>query len=526
MNFKEIRIAVESVSNEKGISEDVVFGAIEAALATATKRRVRENAEFRVSINWEANTCNTYRVWTVVDPDKMNAVPIQEPDHQIGQGSQELLDWENQTFNPDAHLTLEEAQEKESGLEIGDTWEESWPNVDFGRIMAQIARQVIFQKVREAERERVATDYRDKVGQLISGTVKRSHRDSVVTLDLGNNVEGALYREHLIPRQVHRVEERVRAYLLRIDPENKGPQLVLSRTCTEMLVELFKLEVPEIAEQVIEIRGAARIPGQRAKIAVTTNDRRIDAVGACVGMRGSRVQAVSNELANERIDVVQWDADPVQLVVNAMSPVPIEQIMRDDDLHSMDILVRQEHHAIAIGSNGENVRLASELSGWKLNIRRYDDAIKEQEEKELRLVEMFMSRLEVDEDLAQVLVEESFTSLEEVAYVDINEMLEIEGFTEEIVQALRERAAEALQENAGEEESDTQSDAPSVELLSMEGMTDVIAWRLASQGVRTVAELADLAIPDVLEMEIGVDAEVAGKLIMTAREPMLGAAGS
>ena len=520
MNFKEISNAVESVSNEKGISQEIVFGAIEAALATATKRRMRENAEFRVSIDWIEDTCNTYRVWTVVDRDKMLDDPEPSQTWQLNADEEEKVSWELQAFNPDAHLTLDQAKEKDPDLVVGDTWEEPWPNVDFGRIMAQIARQVIFQKVREAERERVASEYRTKVGQLISGTVKRSSRDSAVILDLGNNVEGALYREHIIPREQLRVEDRVRAYLLRIDSENKGPQLILSRTCTEMLIELFRVEVPEIAEEVIEIRGAARIPGQRAKVAVTTNDRRIDAVGACVGMRGSRVQAVSGALDNERIDVVQWDADPVQLVINAMSPVTIEQIVRDDDLHSMDILVRQEQHAIAIGSNGENVRLASELCGWKLNIRRYDDAIREQEEKEQRLIEMFMNRLEVDEDLAQVLVEESFTSLEEVAYVDINEMLDIEGFTEEIVQALRERAELALQENDDSDEDTTQSESPSVELLNMDGMTDMVAWRLASQGIRTVPDLADLAIPDILDIEIGIDAETAGKLIMAARQPM------
>ena len=321
MNFKEISNAVESVSNEKGISQEIVFGAIEAALATATKRRMRENAEFRVSIDWIEDTCNTYRVWTVVDRDKMIEDPEPSQSWQLNTGEEEKVSWELQAFNPDAHLTLDQAKEKDPGLVVGDTWEEPWPNVDFGRIMAQIARQVIFQKVREAERERVASEYRTKVGQLISGTVKRSSRDSAVILDLGNNVEGALYREHIIPRESLRVEDRVRAYLLRIDSENKGPQLILSRTCTEMLIELFRVEVPEIAEEVIEIRGAARIPGQRAKVAVTTNDRRIDAVGACVGMRGSRVQAVSGALDNERIDVVQWDADPVQLVINAMSPV-------------------------------------------------------------------------------------------------------------------------------------------------------------------------------------------------------------
>ncbi len=520
MNYKEISIAVESVSNEKGISESIVLEAIEAALATATKRRVRENAEFRVSINWEEDTCETFRVWTVVDPDQMFSETDTEV-QPVNTDNDEPLSWEQQIFNPDAHLTLEQAQEKDETLGLGDTWEEPWPTVDFGRIMAQIARQVIFQKVREAERDRVATEYRNKVGQLISGTVKRTGRESVVILDLGNNVEGVLYREHIIPHESYKTDERVKAYLLRIDPENKGPQLILSRTCTEMLVELFKIEVPEIAEEVIEIRGAARIPGQRAKIAVTTNDRRIDAVGACVGMRGSRVQAVSNALASERIDVVQWDSDPAQLVANSMSPVVIEQIVRDDDLHSMDVLVREEHHAIAIGSNGENVRLASELSGWRLNVRRYDDAIKEQEERELKLIEMFMNRLEVDEDLAQVLVEENFSTLDEVAYVDINEMLEIEGFTEEIVQVLRERAEAAIAENPDEEDIDSQSEAPSVELLNLEGMTDVVAWRLASQGVRTVTDLADLAVPDILDMEIGIDPDTAGNLIMTARQPML-----
>ena len=518
MNFKEIQNAVESVSNEKGISRNVVFEAIEEALATATKRRVRENAEFRVSINWDQNSCVTYRVWTVVDPEQMATELLPEQSQGWSDESDDSS-WEKQVFNPDAHLTLDEAHKKDAGLSLGDSWEETRPNVDFGRIMAQIARQVIFQKVREAERERIASVYRSQVGKLISGTVKRTNRDSVI-LDVGNNVDGILFREHLIPRQHHRPDERVRAYLLRIEPESKGPQLVFSRTCTEMLVELFKLEVPEIAEQVIEIRGAARIPGQRAKIAVTTNDRRIDAVGACVGMRGSRVQAVSTELANERIDVVQWDADPVQLVINAMNPVAIEQILRDDDLHSMDILVRQEHHAVAIGSNGENVRLASELSGWKLNIRRYDDAIKEQEEKERRLVEMFMNRLGVDEDFAAVLVEEDFTSLEEVAYVDINELLEIEGFNEEVVGILRERSLEALAENPESDVDETQSEAPSVELLTMDGMTDVFAWRLAAQGVRTIEELADLAIPDILDMSIGMSEEEAGKLIMTARQPL------
>ena len=539
MDFKEISLAVESVSNQKGIAKEIVFDAIESALATAMNRRVKEDAEFRVSIDWDEGDYKTFRVWQVVDPSAEDVVMPKSAQHAslLKQQSEAEVDEEPTftLFNPDAHLTPAQANERVEQqtegevdeddlieLKVGDTYEEEYESIDFGRIMAQIARQVIVQKVREAEKERVATEYRASVGKLVNGTVKRINGSTTsVLLELGGNVEAILLRDQLIPKQHYRLNDRLKAYLLRIDPENKGPQLILSRACNEMLIELFKLEVPEVAEDVIEIRAVARVPGQRAKVAVTTNDGRIDAVGACVGMRGSRVQAVSHELAGERVDVVLWDDDPAQLVVNAMSPANIEQINKDEDLRTMDVLVREEDHAAAIGTNGENVRLASELSGWRLNIRRYEEAMAEEEAEYQRLLDRFMSSLQVDEDLATVLVEENFTTLEEVAYVDINEMLEIEGFHEEMVQILRSRAVEALEEEKESGETvDVNPESPSADLLTLEGMDEVTAWRLAANGVRTMADLADLAIPDVMDLEIGLDAERAGALIMTARAPM------
>ena len=541
MDFKEISLAVETVSNQKGIAKEIVFDAIESALATAMKRRVKEDAEFRVAIDWDAGDYKTFRVWRVIDPTADDVVVPRNAQH-ASVLKQEALDSEESEasevtiFNSDAHLTPAQANERveknnaeenaseeaEPTLVVGDVYEEEYAAVNFGRIMAQTARQVIVQKVREAEKERVAAEYRSSVGKLVNGTVKRVNGNaSSVLMELSGNVEAILLRDHLIPKQNYRINDRLRGYLLRIDPENKGPQLILSRTCNEMLIEMFKLEVPEVAEDVIEIRAVARVPGQRAKVAVSTNDGRIDAVGACVGMRGSRVQEVSKELAGERVDVVLWDDDPAQLVVNAMSPATIEQINKDDDLRSMDLLVREEAHAAAIGANGENVRLASELSGWQLNIRRYEEAMAEEEAEYQRLVDRFMSSLQVDEDLATTLVEENFSTLEEVAYVDINEMLEIEGFEEEWVEILRSRAVEALEsEKESGESLEVDTESPAGDLLTMEGMDEVTAWRLAANGVRTMSELADLAIPEILDMEIELNEERAGKLIMTARAPI------
>ena len=503
MSFKEIRGAVESVSNEKGVATKVIFEAIELALATATKKRYRENAEFRVAINWEEDTYDTFRTWSVVDPAEFGS--------QVGLSEDEAVE----EFNPDAHLTEEEAKARDPSLVLGDTYEEPVDSVAFGRIVAQTAKQVILQKVREAEREQVVQEYLPRVGELISGIVKKTGRDSVV-IDLGNNAEGLLTRDHLIPRETFRVGDRIRAYLLEVRAEMRGPQLMLTRTSSEMLIELFKIEVPEIAEDVIEIRAAARDPGSRAKIAVTTNDGRIDAVGACVGMRGSRVQAVSGELAGERVDVVPWDENAAQLAINAMSPAEVASIVVDEDAHTMDIAVAEDNLAQAIGRGGQNVRLASDLTGWKLNIMTEEDALQKQEEEMGNYIKDFMVALSVDEGVATVLVEESFTTVEEVAYVPVEELLNIEGFDEEIVDELRNRAKDALLTKAiaGEE-----SDSPDEDLINLEGMDQVLAVKLAANGIKSMEDLAEQAIPDLLDIDASIGEERAAELIMAARAP-------
>ena len=403
---KEVLLVVESVSHEKGVPKDVIFGAIELALATATKKRYDENAEFRVAINRETGEYETYRVWEIADPDEVVEADLDADDEE-----------EPREWNPAAQLTLEEARQRDPGAVLGGVIEEPVDSVEFGRIAAQTAKQVIVQKVREAERSQVVDAYLPRVGELVSGTVKKLGRDSVI-VDLGNNAEGLLTREHLIPRETFRVGDRLRALLLEVRPENRGPQLILTRTSPQMLVELFKIEVPEIAEDVIEIRGAARDPGSRAKIAVKTNDGRIDPVGACVGMRGSRVQAVSGELAGERIDIVLWDDNPAQLTINAMAPAEVASIVMDEESGTMDIAVGEDNLAQAIGRGGQNVRLASELTGWTLNIMTEEDAVAEAGRGSQSAASAdFMEALSVDEDVAGVLVEEGFTTLEEIAYV-------------------------------------------------------------------------------------------------------------
>ena len=492
---KEILLVVDTVSHEKGVSKEVIFDAIEVALATATKKRSAENAEFRVTISRESGEYDTFRVWTVMEPDE-----------------------EEEEWNPQAQLTLAEAQAKDPGLQLGDTIEEPVESMEFGRIAAQTAKQVIVQKVREAERAQVVEAYLPRVSELVGGTVKKLGRDSII-VDLGNNAEGLLTREHLIPRETFRVGDRLRALLLEIKPDNRGPQLILTRTSPSMLMELFKIEVPEISEDVIEIRGAARDPGSRAKIAVKTNDGRIDPIGACVGMRGSRVQAVSGELAGERIDIVLWDDNPAQLTINAMAPAEVASIVLDEETHAMDIAVTEDNLAQAIGRGGQNVRLASELTGWKLNIMTEDDAAAKQEEEGGKYISEFMEALAVDEDVAAVLVEEGFTTLEEVAYVPIDEMTAIEGFDEEIVEELRNRAKDALLTKAIASEEALGEHEPAEDLLSMEGMDRRLAFQLASQGVVTMEDLAELAVPDLQEIVEELDDETAGALIMTARAP-------
>ena len=514
LSLREIRNAVESVSNEKGVGEAVVQDAIETALATATKRRSGENGEYRVIIDWDANSYETYRVWQVVDPETLEGSSESEND---GAHSRIGAPEETFVFNPDAHLTLEEAHKKDPDLQLGDVWEEKVPSVPFGRIEAQTARQVITQKVRVAERERVIKEYTPFVGTLVNGTVKKASRDTVI-VDLGNNAEGLLTREHLIPKETFRVNDRLKAYLLSINPESRGPQLILSRTVPQMLIELFKLEVPEVSEQVIEIKAAARDPGQRAKIAVTTNDGRIDAVGACVGMRGSRVQAISGELDGERVDVILWDPNPAQLAIHAMSPAEVEEIVLDEDLQSMDIAVEGENLAQAIGKNGQNVRLASELTGWTLNIMDRNEAIEKREADAQQAIEQFMAELSVDEEIATILAEEGFSSVEEIAYVPEDELLMIEGFDEELVDELRNRAkaAQELHRITGEMTGTAQ---PAADLLNMAGMDSVLASRLAASGVVTMEDLAEQSIPDLLDIDESIGEERAGQLIMTAREP-------
>ena len=491
---KEIFLAIEGASHEKGVSSEVIFDAMESALASATKRRhdggKDDDAEFRVVIDRETGDYETFRVWTVVDVEQLE-----------------------EALNPAAELTPEDP--RAAGLEIGDTIEQPVASVEFGRIAAQTAKQVIVQKVREAERARVVEEYTPKVGQLVGGAVKRVGRDNVI-VDLGNNAEGLLTREHLIPRETFRVGERLRAMLLELRPENRGPQLMLSRTSPEMLAELFKIEVPEISEDIIQIRGAARDPGSRAKIAVSTNDGRIDPVGACVGMRGSRVQAVSGELAGERIDIVPWNDNPAQLTINAMAPAEVAYIQIDEDAHTMNIAVAEDKLAQAIGKGGQNVRLASDLTGWTLNIMTEQEVSDLQEAEAVRVMEEFIEYLSVDENVATVLVEEGFTTLEEVAYVAVEEMNAIEGFDEEIVEELRNRARDALLSRAIASEDALE---PAEDLLNMAGMERDLAYRLAGHEILTMEDLAELAVAELLEMVDDLDEERAAELIMTARAP-------
>ena len=491
---KEILLVAEAVSNEKGVSREIIFEAIEQALATATKKRYDEDADVEVIIDRATGNYETIRRWQVVADDEMALLGTQ--------------------------FTTEEAAEKDASLKVGDVYQEQVENVGFGRIAAQTAKQVIVQKVREAERAQVVAQYEGQVGQLISGTVKKVTRDNII-VDLGNNAEGCLPREELVGREVFRMGDRVRAILQDVRPDVRGPQLFLSRACSEMLIELFKIEVPEISEEVIEIRAAARDTGSRAKIAVKTNDGRIDPIGACVGMRGSRVQAVSGELGNERIDIILWDDNPAQLVINAMSPAEVASIIVDEDKGTMDIAVEEGNLAMAIGRSGQNVRLASELTGWTINVMSTEEASQKHEQESGSIITEFMERLDIDQDVAEVLVDEGFTSLEEVAYVPLEEMMSIDGFDADIAEELRARAKDALLTQAIATEEQLGEVEPAEDLLTMDGMDRHLAFVLASNGIVTMEDLAEQAVEDLLEIEgiEGLDEQQAGKLIMTARAP-------
>jgi len=492
MMSKEILAVADAVSNEKGVSRDVIFEAIETALATATKKRFDdEDVVCRVAIDRKSGQYDSFRVWQVVADDEVES--------------------------PESQLPLSEAKERDDSLDLGDTWEEKIENVEFGRIAAQTAKQVIVQKVREAERDLVVKEYQDKVGELVSGTVKKVTRENVL-VDLGGNAEAVLTRDQMIPRETFRTGDRIRALLLDVRHEVRGPQLFLSRTAPNMLIELFKIEVPEIAEEVIEIRAAARDPGSRAKIVVSTNDGRIDPVGACVDMRGSRVQVVSNELANERIDIILWDDNPAQLVINAMAPAEVASIIMDEDSNTMDVAVEEDNLAQAIGRNGQNVRLSAELTGWSINVMSIEEAEEKQQQESSGYIESFTATLDVDQDVAELLVLEGFTSLEEIAYVPMDELLEIEGFDEDIAKELRDRARDALLTQAIASEEGLSSANLEADLLNMEGMDDELAMALAGKEILSMEDLAEQSIDDLMDID-GMDEERAGKLIMTARAP-------
>ena len=424
---------------------------------------------------------------------------------------------DDEYVNEFTQYMLEMVIEKDAALEVGSTIEEKIENVPFGRIAAQTAKQVIVQKVRDAEREIVLNEYKDKIGELVTGTVKKVTRESII-VDLGGNAEAILMRDQMIPRETFRMSDRIRALLIDVRPEQRGPQLFLSRTSPQMLIELFKIEVPEINEQIITIRAAARDPGSRAKIVVSTNDGRIDPVGACVGMRGSRVQVVSGELSNERIDIILWDDNPAQLVINSMSPAEVASIIMDEDSNTMDVAVEEDNLAQAIGRNGQNVRLSAELTGWTINVMSEEDAAEKQQQESVGLIEMFMAKLDVDEETAEVLVSEGFTSLEEIAYVPMEEILSIDGFDEEIADELRNRAKDALLTQAIASEEDLSSKNIADDLLNMEGIDHELALELAKRDILCMEDLAEQATDELMEIA-GMTEERAGELIMTARAP-------
>jgi N utilization substance protein A len=488
---KEILMVVDAVSNEKGVDKEVIFEALEAALAAATRRKHGEEWDARVAIDRRSGDYETFRRWKVFADD---STELQAPERE---------------------LRLEDALDMNPNATIDGYVEEPIESVTFGRIAAQQAKQVIVQKVREAERQQVVDAYRDRVGTLVSGVVKRVDRNGIF-IDLGSNAEGFVQRTDMIPREQVKAQDRIKAFLREVRSEVRGPQLFLSRTAPEFLIELFKLEVPEVGQGLIQILGAARDAGVRAKIAVRSNDPRIDPVGACVGMRGSRVQAVSNEIAGERVDIIPFDENPAQFVINAMSPAEVLSIVVDEDSHSMDVAVAEDKLSQAIGRGGQNIRLASQLSGWELNVMTESDAEAKSDSESKTLVQLFMKQLDVDEDVATILAQEGFSTIEEIAYVPQGELAGIAEFDEQIVKELRNRARDVLLTQAIASEESLEQAMPADDLLRLQGMSPELALALARRGVRTREELAEQSIDDLNDIE-GMTPEEAGKLIMTAR---------
>jgi transcription termination/antitermination protein NusA len=489
---KEILMVVDAVSNEKGVEKEIIFQALEAALAAATRKKHGEEWEVRVAIDRRSGDYDTFRRWKVFADDS----------HELE--------------TPERELRLEDALDVDKTAEPGGFVEEPMESVAFGRIAAQQAKQVMVQKVREAERAQVVAAYQDRVGTLVSGIVKRVDRNGII-IDLGNNAEAFVARADMIPREQVKAQDRIKAFLKEVRSDQpRGPQLFLSRTAPEFLVELFKLEVPEVGQGLIQILGAARDAGVRAKIAVRSNDQRVDPVGACVGMRGARVQAVSNEIAGERVDIIPFDENPAQFVINAMSPAEVQSIVMDEETHSMDIAVAEEKLSQAIGRGGQNIRLASQLTGWELNVMTESDAEAKSESESQQLVQNFMKQLDVDADVATILAQEGFSTIEEIAYVPQGELTAIAEFDADMVKELRNRARDMLLTQAIASEESLEQAMPAEDLLLLDGMSPDLALALARRGVRTREELAEQAVDDLLDIE-GLAADEAGKLIMTAR---------
>lgn len=487
---KEILYVAEALSNEKNVSQEVIYEAIEIALATATRKKHRKDMDVRVVIDTETGEYDSFRRWEVV--------------------SDEEFEFE------DKQITLEEAQKEDPELAIGDIIEEEMPSIEFGRIAAQTAKQVIMQKVREAERMQVVELYENRIGEILHGVVKRADRGHIF-LDLGNKIEAIIPREHGIPREMVRSGDRLRGMLIEVNKESRGPLLTLSRGAPEFLTELFKVEVPEIDQNLIEIKGAARDPGFRAKIAVFSSDPKLDPIGACVGMRGSRVMSVSNELGGERIDIIMWDESPAHYVINAMAPAEIDSIVVDEENKSIDVAVVEENLSKAIGRGGQNVRLAGELTGWNINVMTSEEAQEKGESEAMEIVKRFMEQLDIDEDMAVILVQEGFSSIEEVAYVDENELLSVDGFEEDTVEELRGRARDALLTQLITNEEKLENTKPEAKLLKLKGMNDKLAYALSAKGIITRDDLADLATDELTEISDLSD-EDAGALIMEARK--------
>ena len=483
---RELVMLVDVLAREKNVPREIVFGALEMALASATKKKYSEEIDVRVHVDRTTGAYESFRRWKVV-PD----------------GAVEL---------PQAQIPLAEAQSRQPGINLEEFIEEPLEAVEFGRIGAQTAKQVILQRIRDAEREQILNDFLSRGDELVTGTVKRMERGNAI-IESGR-LEALLPREHMIPKENLRVGDRVRAWVMKIDRQARGPQLILSRTAPQFIMKLFELEVPEIEEKLLEIKSAARDPGVRAKIGVFTNDKRIDPIGTCVGMRGSRVQAVTQELAGERVDIVLWAADPAQFVIGALAPAEVSSILVDEEKHAMDVVVDEENLAVAIGRSGQNVRLASELTGWQINLMTEEESTKKQAEESGRVKSHFLEKLDVDEEVAGILIEEGFSTLEEIAYVPINELLEIEAFDENTVNELRNRARNALLVAAIANEEKMEGVDP--DLLKLDGMDAQLATKLVEGGVKSRDDLADLAVDELSELT-KIDEERAKRLIMAAR---------